>query len=105
LHVCQACHLFVSIVYCVHFLSIVWWCSWVLQCLQISIFPCNIVMKKLPNMVLTLLSFLASCSLWYLILWCGYSRYEFLNTYRIEPEFRNAWNKTELEYICNWSSK
>jgi hypothetical protein len=104
LHVCQACHLFLSIVCCVHLLSIVWWCSWVLQCLQISIFPCNIVMKKLSNMVLTLLSFLASCLLWSLILWCSYIKYKFLNTYRIECEFKNAWKKIKLEYICNWSS-
>jgi hypothetical protein len=29
-----------------------------------------------------------------------------LDTFRIiELEFRNAWNKTKLENICNWSSK
>jgi hypothetical protein len=67
-------------------------------------FPCNIVMKKLSNMVLTLLSFLASCLLWSLILWCSYIKYKFLNTYRIECEFKNAWKKIKLEYICNWSS-
>lgn len=37
--------------------------------------PCNIVMKKLPNMGFILLSFLTSCSLWSLILWCSYNIY------------------------------
>jgi hypothetical protein len=42
-----------SIVYCVHLHSITWWRSWVLQCLQIFGFSsCNVVMKKLPGMVM-----------------------------------------------------
>ncbi len=47
---------------------------------------------------------LALCYPWFFQ--CGYNRYEFLDTFRIiELEFRNAWNKTKLENICNWSSK
>jgi hypothetical protein len=46
LHVCQACHLFLSIVCCVHLLSIVWCCSWVLQRLQISIFSLQYCHEK-----------------------------------------------------------
>ncbi len=53
LHLRQACQLFLSIVYCVHLHSITWWCSWLLQRLQIFGFSsCNVVMKKLPSMVM-----------------------------------------------------
>jgi hypothetical protein len=33
--------------------------------------------------------------LWSLIIWCGYNIYKFLNTYRIEPEFRKM-HETKL---------
>ncbi len=106
LHVCQACHLFLSIVYCVRFLSIVWWCSWVLQCLQISIFSLQYCHEETSQHG-SYSSFLSGLLLFVIfdyLVWLQQIRI-FEHLYRIEPEFRNAWNKTELEYICNWSSK
>lgn len=54
-----------SIVYYVHLHSIDWWCSWVLQRLQIFGFPsCNVVMKKLHGMVMLVFFLNIVCQTW-----------------------------------------